>query len=334
MTSARRRNHASPSGPFALAPLASVAVGLAAMLASSAAGADDHARAAAAPAPDDPTAACIAASDRGLDLRRQGHLIEARTVLADCAAAACGTVISAVCQKRIAEISSALPTIIFLPRGADGHDVVGVSISIDGSRERRPLDGRPIAIDPGVHAVRFEAPGQPPVERSFLIAEGAKDRQEHVDVGPAAPVAPATPPPSPAPTTSVKHEGGSKTGAWILGGVGVLGVAAGSVFGLLAMSESSSSQADCRTSTNCANHSQAVSEHNSASTDGTVSTIGFAAGGVALAVAAILFAVSPSSSDATGTSSPTPSDGARSAIHVEPSLAPQAAGLTLRGVFE
>jgi len=327
MTFARRRISASP-GPV---PLGSLVIGLAALLASRAAQADDHARAAAAP--DDPTAACIAASDRGLDLRKQGHLIEARAVLAGCAAAACGTVISAVCQKRIADINSALPTIIFLPRGADGHDVVGVSISVDGASERRSLDGRPIAIDPGVHTFWFEAPGQPPVERSFVIAEGAKDRQEHVDVGPASPVAPATTAPSPAPAPSTKHDGGSKTGAWIVGGVGVLGVAAGSVFGLLAMSENSSSQADCRTSASCANHSQAVTEHNSASTDAAISTIGFAAGGVALAVAAVLFAVSPSSSEAS-TSSPTPSDRARSSIHVEPSLAPQAAGLTLRGVFE
>ena len=137
-------------------------------------------------ADDDPMAQCIATSDKGLDLRKQGKLIDARRVLAACATPACGAAISAVCQKRISDINAAMPSIILLPKDAAGQDVVGVKVAIDGLPTDQVLDGRPIAIDPGTHTFRLEGLGQPPIERSFVIAEGAKDRQERVDMAPAA----------------------------------------------------------------------------------------------------------------------------------------------------
>src|ERR1700679_705690 len=76
-------------------------------------------------ADDDPIAQCIAASDRGLDLRKQGKLIEARRVLLSCAATACGPDISSVCQKRLADINATLPSIVFSPKDGAGNDVTG-----------------------------------------------------------------------------------------------------------------------------------------------------------------------------------------------------------------
>jgi hypothetical protein len=284
----------------------------------------------AARADDDPMAACIASSDKGLDLRKQGKLLEARSVLTACAAPSCGPAISAVCGRRIADINGAIPSVIFLPRDGSGHDLVSVTMGIDGAAERVPLDGRPVAIDPGPHTFRFEAPGQPPVERSFVVAEGTKNRQEAIDMIPPPP-APSAPPSAvvlPAPPPATHAEGGSRTGAWVTGTIGVVGIVAGSVLGALAISEASTSRTDCESSSSCLQHGEAVTAHNTAATEATGSTIAFAAGGVALAVATYLFLV-PSGSGGSGQASPR----SRVGVELEPSVSPQAAGLTLHGTF-
>jgi hypothetical protein len=272
---------------------------------------------------------CIAASDQGLELRKQGKLLEARHVLAACAAPACGAQISDVCRKRIADISATLPSIVFLPKDASGGDVVGARVTIDGATEAQVLDGRAVSLDPGVHTFRFEATGVPPAERSFVLVEGAHDRQERIDlVAPASVPAPhAAAPASVAPTTpaAMPSSGSSqRTIAFIVGGVGILGVGAGSVLGLMATSQWSASKSDCASSQDCPRRPSAVTEHDTASTEATLSTVAFIVGGAALATSAVLFLTAPSSS-ATG-SSGVP-------LRLEASLAPGGGGLALAGGF-
>jgi len=272
-----------------------------------------------ASADDDAMTQCIAASDRGLDLRKQGKLMEARRILAACAAAACGPDISSVCQKRIVDINVAMPSIILLPKDGAGRDVVGVQVAVDGAPSGHTLDGRPIAVDPGTHVFRVLAPGQPPAERTFVIAEGAKDRREMIEVGPAlpAPQGGAEAAGKEAPQASGS---GRKTAAYVVGGVGLLAVAGGAVFGLLASSQWSTSKSDCATALQCNSYSNAVTAHNNAWTDATVADIAFAVGGVALVTAATLFFTAPTS----------PTTGFR----VAPAVARDSAGLALTGSFQ
>ncbi len=275
---------------------------------------------------DDDPMACIAASDRGLDLRKQGKLIEARRMLAACAATTCGPDISSVCQKRIADINAALPSVVFTPKDGAGNDVVGVHVSIDGGASVQALDGRPITLDPGPHTFRFEVAGQPPFDRAFVIAEGAKDRQEKIVMGPPASTPAATQATAPGPSVHGSSGSSQRTVGWVIGGAGVLGVAAGSVFGLMASSKWSASQSDCASMTNCPHPSTAVSEHDAAASDGTISTIAFIAGGTAVAVGVLLEVLAPHDSAITGTT--------RTPLHVAPSVAPGLAGLSLTGAFE
>ncbi len=274
-------------------------------------------------AADDPMMQCIASSNKGLDLRRQGKLIDARPVLAACAAATCGADISAVCQKRLAEVGAALPTIVFLPKDGAGSDITGVKVTIDGASTSQSLDGRAIALDPGSHTFKFESVGQPAVEKSFVLVEGAKDRQERIEIGPHAPVSLAVTG-GPQPTASTGHASGTqKSVGFVVGGVGVLGVAAGSLFGLMASSKWSASKNDCG-STSCPNRPAAVSEHDTAASDATLSTVAFVAGGAALAAGVILFLTAPHGThmDTTGQS-----------LQVTPSVGPDGASLSLHGAF-
>jgi hypothetical protein len=271
---------------------------------------------------DDPLAQCIAANDKGLDLRKQGKLLEARRALAGCAASTCGSDISGACQKRISEITAALPSIVFLPKDGAGHDMIGVKMTVDGAPTSVVLDGRPVPVDPGPHSFRFEADGVEPTTRSFVLAEGAKDRQERIDMGP--PPSAATP--GGATPTGAPSSGGSsgqRTIGWVVGGVGVAGVAAGAVFGLLAMSKWSASKNDCSTATSCPNVESARSEHDDASTFGNVSTATFAVGGVGLAVGAVLLLTAPQASPTVGVGP----------VRFGADLGPGVAGLSMNGVF-
>ena len=247
-------------------------------------------------ADDDPMAQCIAASDKGLDLRKQGKLIEARGVLATCATPACGADISGVCQERLADISARLPTIEFLPKDGAGHDIVGVKLYIDGASVGETLDGRPVPLDPGPHTFKFEVAGQSPVEQSFVLVEGTKDRRERIDIGPSPMAAPAAGYPPVAPVVArppAPVSGVPKTVGIVVGGAGVVGVAVGSIFGLMASSSWSASKSDCGSPTTCPRYAQAVTEHDSAVSQGTVSTVAFVAGGAVLATGVVLFLTAP-----------------------------------------
>jgi hypothetical protein len=110
-----------------------------------------------------------------------------------------------------------------------------------------------------------------------------------------------------------------------VGGVGVAGVAAGAITGLMAISSVSSQKNDCHSSApgDCVNHAQALQDHDSASTLSTVSTVAFIAGGALLATGAVLFFTAPRSTEG--------SQAAR--VEVIPSAAPGWAGLSVAGRF-
>jgi hypothetical protein len=277
----------------------------------------------------DPMVQCIAASDQGLDLRKQEKLIESRQALATCAAPACGVDISGVCQKRLAEVSAALPSIVFSPKDGVGNDVTGVKMYVDGASVGETLDGRPLTLNPGPHTFKFEMAGLPPVQRSFVLTEGAKDRQERIDMAPS--VVPPTGLVTVTPLTSsappARTSGTQKTVGFVVGGLGLAAIGAGSVFGLFASSKWSASKDDCSSSspTGCPNHAEAVIEHNAAVTDGTISTVAFAAGGAAVVTALFLVLLAPresSSQTVTGAS-----------VRLFPSIGSGGASLSVVGAF-
>ena len=78
-----------------------------------------------------------------------------------------------------------------------------------------------------------------------------------------------------------------------IAGVGLAGVILGAVFGGLASSSWSRSQSECASPTNCTSRAQALSDHDDAITFATISTIGFVAGGVAIASGAAIFFLAP-----------------------------------------
>ncbi|WP_394821551.1 hypothetical protein [Pendulispora albinea] len=103
------------------------------------------------------------------------------------------------------------------------------------------------------------------------------------------------------------------------GGVGIALLGAGAVFGLIAKSKNDDAAKLC-TGSVC-NSPEAINLTDDARRAATFSTVGFIAGGVAVAGGILLYVLAPPSEKKVGS------------IHVSPRLGPQVAGITIGGVW-
>jgi hypothetical protein len=248
---------------------------------------------------------CASASEDSLALRKQEKLGAAKEKLLLCANPACPAEIRDECGHELSEVAGAMPSVVFDVKDAAGNDVSAVRVTMDGAPLVDHLGAEAVSIDPGEHVFRFEpVPPSPAVERSFVVREGERNRHLSVTLGGAAG----------ADHASGSSRGGRKTIALVMGGVGIVGIGVGAAFGVMAMSSWNSAKSDCGSL--CSPTSHAVSEKSTASSQATISTVGFVAGGLLAAGAAALWFTTPSGN-----------------VQVGPSAGANGAGMALRGVF-
>jgi hypothetical protein len=184
---------------------------------------------------------CIAASEAGQDKKLGGRLREAREQLLICARDVCPALLRQDCTQWLTEIISALPSVVVGARDWQGHDLVDVTVSVDGTVVTKKLDGKPIALDPGAHTFHYEiASGAPPVDEQLLIRQGERNRTLTVTFAPppgATPISPAEePPPAPLPARRRSFL------TYVFGGVGLAAIGAGAGLGLSANSDASTAR--------------------------------------------------------------------------------------------
>ncbi len=201
-------------------------------------------------------------------------------------------------------------------RAALSRDVPSVTVNLDagvpaGSTVK--VDGRAIApaklgssipLDPGDHVITLQATdGRTKEERLSLAKRDARALTLALPVaeGPPPSVESAPPPSSDSGSTR-------KTAVFVTGGVGAAALVAGVVMGAIVFGDKSGIDTNCPTATTCAS-TQDASSANSARTLGWASTGAFIGGGIAVAVAGILWFTRPTSTPA-----------------VEPVIAPSASG--------
>jgi hypothetical protein len=175
----------------------------------------------------DGTDACLAAYEKSQQLKQEGKLAASREQLVLCVQPTCPTVVKKDCSQWLAELDASTPTVIVNARDAEGKDVLNVRVLVDGAVLVDKLDGKPHAIDPGVHMFRYEREGAEPIEESIVIQEHEKNRVITAKIAP--PAQPAVG----AQTRSVEVTPRSPVLGFTLLGVGVAGAA---VFGVLAAS--------------------------------------------------------------------------------------------------
>jgi hypothetical protein len=284
---------------------------------------------AAAPSAPPDKAACLAASNKAQDLRDAHKLVEAREQLRICAQQACPGVVAKDCLTWLDAVEQGLPTVVVSAKDPAGRDLFDVKVTADGQPLTSKLAGDALPMNPGPHAFHFELADGTVLDQQVLVREGLKNQNVAVVLGKAAPApaagaAPAGPTSGAQPdTTPAADSGGGipwRTVGWITGGVGVAGVALGSIFGVMAMSDKNG--AHCDASGAC--DPGKLSDANSAA---TISTVGFIAGGVLLAGGAALVLFGPSGS---APASAAPASGGAT-LKLAPLVGARDAGLLLGG---
>jgi hypothetical protein len=173
-------------------------------------------------------------------------------------------------------VGEAIPSVIFTAK-LDDESVFDVSVSVDGTAMTTQLDGKPIELNPGLHAFSFEHKGSPPIEKRLIVAP--HETGQIVSVAwKAAVVAPSLTAPTAIEPEAHRGLSAGRVLGWTTLGLAVAGVAVGSITGVMMFSERSSAQTACP---NNVCKPGGMDDIDRARTDATVSTIGFAVGGAA-----------------------------------------------------
>jgi hypothetical protein len=199
-------------------------------------------------------------------------------------------------RARMAELEPHLDRLMISVPPAS--NVAGLGVRLDGAPLDRAAWGAPMVVDPGMHTLDAQAPGRKPWTNSIEVLTPATSvtipELELVAPPPAA-VQTTAPAPTPSEQT-VAPSGGldHRTWALVAGGVGVVGVAVGSVFGILSMSHKSDGNTHCQLGPSGNECDPAgVQARSDAISTGNVSTIAYIVGAAGLAAGAVLWFTAP-----------------------------------------
>jgi hypothetical protein len=93
---------------------------------------------------------CVELNNDGLQKRDEHHLLSARDVYRACVADKdCPGMVRAECNDALADIKTAIPTLLVAVVDEEGHDLAGATLAVDGKPVL--LDGSSIEVDPGPH---------------------------------------------------------------------------------------------------------------------------------------------------------------------------------------
>ena len=276
---------------------------------------------------------CIEANSQAQKLRREAKLASAREQLESCSDPSCPAMVRSDCTARLDEVQKAQPTLVLDVKNRAGDDFTDVRVTVDGQPFPAKLDGTAVPLDPGPHVFGFSATGFESLTKTFVLKETEKGRRERIVLKKVAVVSPEAEtttsgglPDVPGPVDEAPRGfGAQRVLGLVAGGVGLAGIAVGSVFGLMASSEWSAQQSACASASNCPYYAGAVTHHSNMSTDATISTWTFIGGGVLLASGALLFMTAPSRA-------PRPSSPSTGVV-VSPGAGPRSVALELTARF-
>jgi serine/threonine-protein kinase len=245
--------------------------------------------------------------------------------------------------KRAGQLEARLPKLrIDVP---EANRVPGLEIRRDGALVGSAQWGSPVPVDPGEHELVATAPGKRTLSQKVRAEVGKTNTLvlPPLEAEPASATQAAEPPqgfvmaeakagstqPSPASSdSSPKADSGADSGGtnplvYVLAGAGVVGVGVGTVFALMANSTNDDSMADCRPEDPNRCNARGVDARDKAQTQGNIATVGFIAGGAALAGAGALFLFGGKGSSETSST----------AIRPSAEIGPGRAGVYVRGKF-
>jgi hypothetical protein len=186
-----------------------------------------------------------------------------------------------------------IPRLTIVVSGGGAEDP-GLVVLLDGAPVKHAVLGVETPADPRDHELTATAPGGQPAALKFSLAEKEQKRVEiAVPAGSDVAAAPAAPPAAPAAAAAPDGASRQKILGFVVGGVGVAGLATGLVTGAMATSRYSEAEGACRDHV-CMAGSAGADALQSFRSLRTVSTIAYIVGGVGLAAGATILFTAPS----------------------------------------
>ena len=170
-------------------------------------------------------AACVQSHASGQREAKAGRLAAASDLFADCVSQeGCPDAIRSECAEFRKETERNLPTLVFAALDEQGKDLVQVRVYSDDRMLAEALDGRPIAVDPGQHHLKFQLASGQVLETDVLVRQGEKNRivSLRAKSAEAVPAAQAS-----------GNEAKLPLGLWVASGVGAAALASWGTFALL-----------------------------------------------------------------------------------------------------
>jgi hypothetical protein len=195
--------------------------------------------------------------------------------------------------------------------------VDGLAIELDGRAVARAEWGVATPIDPGPHKIQITAPGRLPATRDLSFDRVAA--QKTIDI----PELERQPEPVGGADEGASRGNGQRIAGFVVGGVGLVGLALGTVFGLSASSKNDDAARHCRDGNLC--DSEGIRLDKEGRDAATLSTIAFIAGGTLVAGGLVLVLTAPSGREKSSAPVQTGSLGVRGT--------PGGASLTLGATF-
>jgi hypothetical protein len=169
--------------------------------------------------------------------------------------------------------------------------VDGADVFVDGKVVGKTPLSAPIRVPTGSLAIAVEARGHVTFRQDITVQGGKVTNVNAALASEGTDTHTEPPPPPPPPERTERYvPAGWRVAAFTMGGFGIAGLAAGSVFGGLVASKTSDAAPHCPMKACDATGWNAISD---AKTFATISTVSFIAGGVLVAGAAVLFIVAP-----------------------------------------
>jgi hypothetical protein len=210
----------------------------------------------------------------------------------------------------------------------------GLSVQRNGVAVGEGSWGSALPVDPGTVTVQASAPGKKAFSQEVVAAAGATITVQVPALEADAAGDPSAAPPAPPPAADVASSaeptsdglGTQKTIALVVGGVGVVGVAVGTIFFFQFNSKNDDAKAVCPSGVDCepgsaARHEELVDEAKSAR---TLTYVGWGLGAAALGGAAVLYFTAPPGEN---------SQTAGASWSIRPTVAPGAFGASVGGRF-
>lgn len=261
-------------------------------------------------AQDDDVKACAEAYEQAQVNRNSGKLRESEDQLRVCVRDVCPDFVKVDCGQWLSDVRREMPSVILMVTDGSGNEITDVQVTLDGTVLSGSLDGRAFEVNPGPHEFTFERADAKRAER-VSIRQGEKNRVIKIELSTpvdtdadglldqddrcpteAGTTANSGCPEAPPPVVQKTGLSGLEVGAIAAGGVGVLGFVTFAVAGTLSRSNTDAAFQKCGDSGSKCDAEEIEEFQSKERIYNPIANVGVIVGGVGVAAAVVLFALS------------------------------------------